>query len=111
MSIPDTSPTNTGWICRTEMAMDGSLSQPAHAPNRYRSRQTLQRDRPEIVRFDHALHGPGHPGRDEDQPGGGFTAEPCCEVRDGPDRAVIQAALEADGPDGGVALGDAHAER
>src|SRR5262249_38971107 len=117
MSIPDTSPTNTGWICRTEMAIDGSLSQPAHAPNRYRSRQTLERDRPEIVRFDHALHGSGHPSRDEDLPGSGLATEPCRQVRDGPDRAVIEPALEieapveADGSDGGVALGDARAER
>src|SRR5262245_51124826 len=111
MSIPDTSPTNTGWICRTEMAMDGSLSQPAHAPNRYRSRQTLQRDRPEIVRFAHALHGARDPGRDEELGGGGFAAEPCGAVRNGPDRAVVQTALEANGPDGGIALGDAHAER
>src|SRR4029450_1354903 len=93
------------------MVMDGSLSQVAHAPNRYGSGQTLQRDRPEIVRFDHTLHGSGHPGRDEDLPGGGLAAEPRRQVRDGPDRAVVQAALEANGSYGGVALGDAHAKR
>src|SRR5207302_1031421 len=106
-STPDTSPTNTGWIWRTAIVIDASLSQPAYAPNRNRSCQPLEGQRPHVLGLDQALDGPRDPGRDKDLSAGGLTAQPCRQVRDGPDRAVVHATLEADGADRGVALGDA----
>ena len=47
---------------------------------------------------------------DQDLAGLGLPAEAGGEVGDGADGPVVPAALEADGPDGGVALGDADAE-
>src|SRR6266566_2413653 len=110
-STPDTSPTNTGWIWRMAIVIDASLSQPAYAPNRNRSGQPLEGQWPHVLGLDQALDGPRDPGRDQDLSAGGLTTQPCRQVRDGPDRAVVHATLEADGADRGVALGDAYAQR
>src|SRR5713226_1823633 len=53
---------------------------------------------------------PEHPLGDEDLAGLGLAAEPRGEIGDRADGAVIPPSFEADGADGGVALGDPDAE-
>src|SRR5437762_3294564 len=77
---------------------------------RDRLRQSLQRERAYLLGLDQILHVPRHPQGDEDLAGLGLAAQTRRQVGDRADRAVVPAALEADGADGRVALRDADPE-
>src|SRR5712691_5524118 len=77
---------------------------------RDRLRQSLQRERAHLLGLDEILHFPRHPQGDEDLTGLGLAAQTRRQVGDRTDRAVVPAALEADGADGRVALRDADPE-
>src|SRR5213592_3082717 len=82
--------------------------QPAHAEGRNRSLEALEVELADRLGVDQ------RPGlgvdalADEDLAGGGLGAEAGGEVGHAADGAVVEAALEADGADGRVALRDAH---
>src|SRR5882762_386268 len=72
--------------------------------------QPFERERANLLEVGHVLDAGGDPLGDQDLAAFGLAAEPRGQVRDRPDGAVVPAALEADGADRGVPLGDAQSE-
>ena len=72
--------------------------------------EALEGQGPDRLEVDRILGGAGHARRDQDLARLGLAAQARRQVRDRADGAVVPAALEADGADGRVALGDADAE-
>src|SRR6266568_5896046 len=118
-NVPLRAPASPAQAVRGEVSEGGqspppsylARSQASHAPNGYGAREALERQRIQLLRVDHALDSGRHASRDEDLPSLGLSAQPRREVRDRTDRAVVHAAFQADGADGGVALRDADTER
>src|SRR5882672_10228051 len=81
-----------------------------HVEGRHRSREAAQRQLAERLGLDEALDRGVEAARDEDLAAARLAAEPRGEVGHGADRAIVPAALEADGAERRVALRDAHAE-
>ena len=86
-----------------------SAVNPDDAGGRHRAVEALERQLADVLDLDVALELRDHPARDQDLAGLGLAAEPRGEVGDRADGAVVEPSLEADGADGGIALGDADA--
>src|SRR5262252_3733929 len=74
------------------------------------SAQALEGDVADGLDLDERLHGGGNPLREEDLARLRFRAQARGEVGHGTDGAVVEPSLEADGSEGGVAVGDPDAE-
>src|SRR5439155_1328459 len=83
--------------------------QRTHVVGRDRALESLERQLADRLGVDQVAGGGVDALTDENLPGGRLRAQAEGEIGDGPDGAVVQAALEADGADGRVALGDAEA--
>src|SRR5262244_2515653 len=74
------------------------------------SAEPLEGDVADVLDLDERLHGGGDPLREEDLARLRFRAQARGEVGHGADGAVVEPSFEADGPEGGVAVGDPDAE-
>src|SRR5687767_3012223 len=85
--------------------------QASDVPYGHRPRQPLERQGADILGLDQRFRRRRHPAGHEDLARTGLAAQPRRQIRDGADRAVIHASLEADGADRRIALRDADPER
>src|SRR5882757_3067576 len=76
----------------------------------HRPPDALQRDLADAFAVDKGHHGGVHLAVDEDLAVARFAAKPRGEIDHRSDRRIVEAALEADAAQGGVAMGDADAE-
>src|SRR5215472_7710835 len=84
---------------------------PEHAERGHGPREAPEGECAHLFGLDQALHGRGHPGRNQHLAPLGFTAQSRGQVGDGADGTVVPAPLETDGADGRVSLSDADAKR
>src|SRR5438094_8816244 len=102
-------PSTRAGACRAPGLRRGGL-QSQRVEGWDRLEEALQRQLPHLLQVDQSLDRARHTGSDEDLVALGLAAEAGRKVGDGADGAVVPASLEADGADGGVALGDSHTQ-
>src|SRR5918996_1704927 len=79
-------------------------------PGRYRTHEALEGQLAQRLRLDQVLDRHQRALADQDLAVAGLVAQARGEVRYRADRGVLEPSLEADPPEGGVAMGDADAE-
>src|SRR5262245_49715571 len=100
---PITTGCSSRWPCSAAL-------HPGDVVDAHRAREALEEHLADPHRLDLVLQGAEEPAGDEDLAGLGLAAEARGQVGDGADGAVVPAALEADGPERRVPLGDADPE-